>query len=281
MTARARLEEIRLIQPGAETSGHSFVRPDANNLAILVDSATLQYPIGQITQGSLKTNLFRMLGHKDRAPRPQYVDAIKSMNLNISNGERVGLIGRNGSGKSTLLRALAGIYPLKEGQIRVVGQIGTLLDIWLGFEPESTGRENIYHRGMAMGFSPKQLRAVEKDIIDFAGLEEFIDLPVRTYSQGMFVRLGFAISTQIAPDVLLIDEVFGAGDADFSKRAVERMYAIVARAGIMVIATHDAHLITQICTRVLWMHKGQIIRDGPPQVVVPQYEKFNRGELVI
>jgi lipopolysaccharide transport system ATP-binding protein len=191
--------------------------------------------------------------------------------MTISHGERVGIIGRNGSGKSTLLRTLAGVYPIKCGTTRVLGRIGTLLDIGLGFESESTGRENIYYRGMAMGFSRKKLSKVEKEIIDFAGLGHFIDLPMRTYSAGMYVRLGFAISTQFAPDVLLIDEIFGAGDAAFSEKAVKRMMDIVKRAGIVVLVTHDLSLVERLCTRVIWLDQGCVRRDGPPSVVIPQF----------
>lgn len=241
------------------------------NFAIEVREATLQYPLGPLIKGSLKSLLFAAFGHRESVPRPKFVDAIQNLSISIAHGERVALIGRNGSGKSTLLRSLAGIYPLKSGDIRVSGQIGTLLDISLGFEPEATGRENIYYRGMAMGYSPKQLKEVEHEIVDFAQLAEFIDLPVRTYSAGMYVRLGFAISTAFSPDILLVDEVFGAGDLDFSHRAIARMRAIVERSGIMVLATHDMPLTMNICTRVIWLSRGKVIEDGPPQKVVPLY----------
>lgn len=246
---------------------------DPATLAIVVKDATLQYPLGPINKGSLKANLFRLFGQKEKTPRPTYVNAIKNLDLEIQHGERVALIGRNGSGKSSLLRALAGIYPMKTGSVRVIGRVGTLLDIALGFETESTGRENIYHRGMAMGLSPKRLREFEAEIVEFAQLGDFIDLPVRTYSAGMFVRLGFAISTQFSPDILLIDEVFGAGDAEFARRAVTRMNQIVENAGIMVIATHDLSLVNKICTRAIWMDKGEVAEDGAPRIVTEAYLK--------
>ena len=162
--------------------------------------------------------------------------------------------------------------------MKVVGRIGTLLDVGLGFEIESTGRENIYFRGMTLGYSRKQLRAAEKDIVDFADLGEFIDLPMRTYSTGMYVRLGFAVSTQFSPDILLVDEVFGAGDASFSVRAVERMVNIVNNAGIFVIATHDIGLVERVCQRVLWLDRGLVVRDGPPGLVLPEYSRYMAGD---
>jgi lipopolysaccharide transport system ATP-binding protein len=249
--------------------------------AIEVVNATLQYPVGPYTRGSVKANLFQLFGHKEAGPKITFVEAIRNLDLTIEHGERIGIIGGNGSGKSTLLRALAGIYPLKSGSMKVVGSIGALLDTTLGFETESTGRENIYYRGVAMGYSPKMLRSVEKEIIEFAALGDFIDLPMRTYSAGMYVRLGFAISTQFSPDVLLVDEVFGAGDASFAARAVDRMMRMVRRAGIVMLATHDTALVSRICTRVLWMNNGVLVRDGSPQVVVPQFEQFCAGKLIL
>ncbi len=239
--------------------------------AIEVENATLRYPLGAYDRGSLKASLFSIFTGKKTRVQTRYVDAIRDFSLTITQGERVGIVGHNGSGKSTLLRALAGIYPMSSGSVTVRGQVGALLDTNLGFEPEATGRENIYYRGTTLGRSRKQLKEVEQDIIDFADIGEFIDLPMRTYSAGMSVRLGFAVSTQFSPDILLIDEVFGAGDAAFSKKAQKLMMEIVERAGIVVIVTHDLPLVERICTRVLWLERGRIMMDGPPNVVLPKY----------
>ena len=271
---------LRVVDPEADqpASTKTTVSRNLASLAIEVTEARLSYPLGAYARGSLKSAVLSVFGHKDRTPKAEFVEAIRGLNIRVVAGERVALIGHNGSGKSTLLRALAGIYPLAAGEIRVVGRIGTLLDIGLGFETESTGRENIYFRGMTLGYSRKQLRAVEKEIVDFADLGEFIDLPMRTYSSGMYVRLGFAVSTQFSPDILLVDEVFGAGDASFSKRAVDRMLNIVNNAGIFVIATHDMSLVELACQRVLWLNRGQIVRDGPPSLVLPEYHRYMAGE---
>lgn len=167
---------------------------------------------------------------------------------------------------------MAGIYPLMSGSIRVSGKLGTLLELGLGFESEATGRENIYYRGMAMGHSRRTLAKREKDIVAFCGLGDFIDLPVRTYSAGMYVRLAFAISTAFSPEVLLVDEVFGAGDATFAQKAVERMLEIVNKSGIFVIATHDLTLVEKVCSRAIWLEAGTIVADGPTDTVLSEYK---------
>lgn len=240
-------------------------------LAIQVKNCVLQYPLGAYSRGSLKSLVLSVFGHRERMPTAQFVDALRGVNLDIQQGERVALIGHNGSGKSTLLRAMAGVYPLASGEISVSGRIGTLLELGVGFESEATGRENIYYRGMAMGYSRRLLAKHEKEIVEFCGLGDFIDLPVRTYSAGMYVRLAFAISTQFSPEVLLVDEVFGAGDAAFQERAFQRMLNIVNNSGIFVIATHDINLVATVCNRTVWLEAGRIIADGPTDSVLPEY----------
>ncbi|MEQ1785264.1 MAG: ABC transporter ATP-binding protein [Hyphomonadaceae bacterium] len=246
-------------------------------LAIQVKDCVLKYPIGAFARGSLKSAAMSIFGHRNRQPTAQYVDALRGVNIEIQQGERVALIGHNGSGKSTLLRAMAGVYPLSGGYIRVSGRIGTLLELGVGFEDEATGRENIYYRGMAMGYSRRALAQSEKEIVAFCGLGDFIDLPVRTYSAGMYVRLAFAISTQFSPEVLLVDEVFGAGDATFRERAAERMMNIVNNAGIFVIATHDVGLVSRVCTRAIWLQAGRVVADGPADTVLQDYLAHQTG----
>lgn len=273
-------EDLRVVVSN-EAPTTALAARDPRNCVVEIRDANLLYPIGPYVRGSIKANIVGMFGKREPSGAATYVQAIKQLDLTFQHGERVGIIGRNGSGKSTLLRAIAGIYPLKSGSIRVAGEIGALLDIGLGFEAESTGRENIYYRGMAMGKSRKAIRAAEAEIVDFADLGSFIDLPMRTYSSGMWVRLGFAISTQFHPDVLLIDEVFGAGDGAFQERALRRMQHVVSEAGIVVLATHDLSLIERVCTRVIWLNRGEVARDGPAKVVVPQFVEFMAGRRAI
>jgi len=263
-----------IFQQGASQQTPASPLPTGHRapLAIEVKECVLRYPIGSYDRGSIKSMVLSAFSKRRRqVPTAQFVDALRGINLNIQHGERVALLGHNGSGKSTLLQAMAGVYPLASGTIRVSGRVGTLFGLGQGFEDEATGRENIYYRGMAMGYSRRMLAQYEQEIIDFCGLGDFIDLPVRTYSQGMFVRLAFAISTQFSPDVLLIDELFGAGDATFRERAHKRMLSIVNNAGILVIATHDLNIVKTICTRVVWLEAGRVVADGPTETVLPDY----------
>lgn len=242
-------------------------------LAIQVRDCKLAYPVSGFGQKSLKSLAMSVFGHREQKVVPTYVEALRGLNIEIQQGERVGLVGHNGSGKSTLLRALAGVYPLAGGSIRVSGSIGAIFDLGLGFEDEATGRENIYYRGMAMGFSRRMMAKHEAEIVEFCGLGDFVDLPVRTYSSGMYLRLAFAIATQFSPEILLVDEVFAAGDATFRARAVERMVNIVRRSGIFVMASHDPTLVQQVCSRAIWLEAGRIVADGPVDSVIPDFVK--------
>lgn len=240
-------------------------------LAIEVKECALRYPLGGFDRGSLKSLMLSAFSKRRHTTTPRFVDALRGINLNIQQGERVALLGLNGSGKSTLLQVMAGVYPPSSGSVRVSGRMGTLFGLGQGFEDEATGRENIYYRGIAMGYPRRLLEQHEHEIVEFCGLGDFIDLPVRTYSNGMFVRLAFAISTQFSPEVLLIDEIFGAGDATFRERAHARMMNIVNNAGILVIATHDFNIIKSVCNRAVWLDGGRIIADGPTETVLPDY----------
>ncbi len=281
MAGKMGAPDLRIVRSDrvAQLTSHEPVRREAQSCAIEINNVTLRYPLGPHVSGSLKSALMSVFGHRENKRAVQYIDALRDLSVSVSFGERVGIVGRNGSGKSTLLRMLAGIYPVERGDVRVVGQLGTLLELGLGFEVEATGRENIYYRGIAMGHSPAKLREVEQQIVDFADLGEFIDLPMRTFSAGMGVRLGFAISTQLSPDVLLIDEIFGAGDAIFQERALARIMDVVRHAGIMMLATHDLELVERLCTRVIWLDRGRLVQDGPTAVVLPHFQAFMRGEI--
>lgn len=197
--------------------------------------------------------------------------AVRDFSLTIEPGERVGIVGHNGAGKSTLLKALCRIYEPTEGRITVDGRIAPLLEIGAGFHAEFTGRENIYLNGAILGYSKKQLTALEPEVIAFAELEEFIDTPVKYYSTGMYMRLAFSLATAMHPDILVLDELFAGGDAAFIEKAKKRMHAFIDRASIMVMVSHDESLIRSLCTRVIWLDHGRIVADGPTHEIVDRY----------
>jgi lipopolysaccharide transport system ATP-binding protein len=199
------------------------------------------------------------------------VRALSDINFSVRSGERLGLVGANGAGKTTLLRVLAGIYEPVTGRVRLHGTLNALLDPSLGMNGELTGRENIMLRGLYAGLSGPGLTRLEDDVIEFAELSDFIDLPMRIYSAGMSVRLGFALATAIRPRILLMDEWFLAGDPAFMEKASQRLEEMVRAADILVLSTHSDVIIREWCTRVMWLEKGRIRADGPMARVMDEY----------
>ena len=199
------------------------------------------------------------------------IRALDHINFNFKNGERIGLIGHNGSGKSTLLRALSGVYTPQHGSIKIQGETTSLIDISLGINAEFTGRENILIRGSLLGLTRKQIEERTDEIIAFTELGEFIDMPLRTYSSGMQLRLAFAISTTITPEILLMDEWLAVGDENFKHKAEERMQKLADKSSILVIASHSKEQILKVCNRVLWLEHGNIKMDGDPKTVCSSY----------
>jgi lipopolysaccharide transport system ATP-binding protein len=199
------------------------------------------------------------------------VKGLQGINLSIRAGERVGLVGHNGSGKTTLLRVLSGIYQPTKGVVEVNGDCVSLINIELGIDPEATGRENILLRGVMMGMSPNEIKKRTEEIIEFTGLGDFIDLPFRTYSSGMKLRLAFAVSTGIRSKILVMDEWLSIGDEDFKERAEGRMADVLNAAEILVLASHESDLLRSVCNRIIWLDHGKIKMDGNPEDVISAY----------
>lgn len=238
---------------------------------IKMQDVNLYYPSTLYNAMTLKQEVFSKLKLEKRKENLEDVHALRDFNLEIHEGERVGVIGHNGAGKSTLLRALAGVYPIKSGTIEISGEVRSMFDLTLGFDMDSTGRDNIMNRGLMLGGTPKEVREKEQEIIDFAELGEFIDYPIKAYSSGMLVRLAFAISTSVKGEILLVDEVLSAGDANFQKKARERMMNVMDQAKILVLVLHDMNTIKEVCNRVILLNKGQVVADGDPDEVVQKY----------
>jgi lipopolysaccharide transport system ATP-binding protein len=199
------------------------------------------------------------------------IEALKNLNLEIVSGDRLGIIGHNGSGKSTLLRLLSGIYEPSSGEIERKGSISSLVDISLGINPESTGRENIFLRGKLMGLSRKEIDEKIDEIIEFSELGDYINLPVRIYSSGMLLRLAFSVSTSITADILIMDEWLSVGDGSFAERASKRLRELVDNSEILVVASHTRSLIEETCNKVVWLEHGVIKKVGSVSEILPEY----------
>lgn len=230
-----------------------------------LQNLTVDFPIYGANSRSLKR---RLVSHATGGRIAEGTDdavvvrALDDVSIEIKDGDRIGLVGHNGAGKSTFLRTVAGIYKPTAGSITITGEVGTLIDPAAGMDPEATGIENIYLRGYVLGMDKGQIADLIDEIADFTELGDFLDLPVKTYSAGMFSRLGFAVSTAIKPDILLIDEGIGAGDAAFQERAAERIEELKRNVRILVVASHDNSLLESLGCRPILFSAGKIVDDG-------------------
>ncbi|HWH88322.1 MAG TPA: ABC transporter ATP-binding protein [Pseudomonas sp.] len=201
------------------------------------------------------------------------INALSNINLSIEKGERVGLIGLNGAGKSTLLKVMARIYPTTTGVAHTYGHVCPMFEFATGFEMNQSGWDNIKIRALLLGLKPKEINAKMQEIAEFSELGEFLNYPVRTYSAGMFIRLAFSVSTAINPEVLLLDEVMGAGDINFAHKAQERMKKFMTQGKILVFSSHSPDLVSDFCERTIWLEKGRLRMDGKTDQVLKAYSE--------
>ena len=241
---------------------------------IELKNVTLDLPIYDVQGRSLKKQVLRM-GRRNRIAEGNdgviVVRALDDLSFRFDRGDRVGLIGHNGAGKSTLLRAMAGIYPPTAGSLSRVGKAVPLLDISLGMDENSTGMQNIRLRGLLLGMTDAEIRKKQNDISEVIELGDYLDLPIRTYSSGMKMRLAFAVSTAVDAEILLLDEVMGVGDASFMHKAEARLEELHDRAEIVVLAMHSNKEIRKVCNKALWMERGRVRAFGEVDDVVSQY----------
>lgn len=229
--------------------------------SIEISNVNLHYASTAFAERSFKAMLAKFASFQGPSKLVD-IHALKDVSVSIKEGERVGLLGHNGAGKSTFLKMVAGLYPISSGTRRVTGTVRSLFDLSLGFEPEATGRENILYRGLLLGLTPSFMRSITDEVVEFADIGEFIDYPIKTYSAGMQVRLAFAISTAVGGDILLLDEVIGAGDGNFMAKARLRIQKLVEQAEILVLASHDFTTMRKICSRGVVLHHGELKFDG-------------------
>jgi ABC-type polysaccharide/polyol phosphate transport system ATPase subunit len=236
---------------------------------IVLERASRAFVIRADRGGTLKELLLRR-----RSDGPAPVQALRDVDLHVAPGETVGIVGRNGAGKSSTLRVLAGIIPLDSGRVECGGQIVSLLELGAGFGRDFSGRENILLNGALHGLSRAEIEGRMDDIIAFSELGDFIDVPVKTYSSGMFVRLGFAIAAHLDADSLLIDEVLAVGDEAFQRKCEKRIAEQVAAGATLVLVSHDAPLVERTCGRVVVLDGGRVVFDGPATEGMPYYHRM-------
>jgi ABC-2 type transport system ATP-binding protein/lipopolysaccharide transport system ATP-binding protein len=244
--------------------------------SILLENVSVSFPVYSSSTRSLKNRLIQSAtGGQIRADgatqRISIVQALQNINLSLKSGDRIGLVGHNGAGKTTLLRVLGGIYEPNCGHVSIHGSTVPLFDIGLGMNQESTGYENIILRGLFLGLTRQQIKSRLDEIAEFTELGDFLDLPIRTYSAGMQMRLAFAVSTSVVPDILLLDEGIGAGDASFLQKARERLKRFTDQVSIIVLSSHSEELISGMCSQALLMEHGQIVKHGPTEEVLALY----------
>jgi len=237
---------------------------------IRLRNVSVVFPIYNSRGRSLKSDLLRRVGGRlgQGSGDIVCVQALRSVSLSLDAGDRVALVGHNGSGKSTLLRVMVGAYEPIVGTAEIEGRRSSLLDLTMGMDPELTGRENIILRGVFLGLTFAQAEALIPEVAEFSELGDFLDLPMRTYSSGMTLRLAFGVSTAVRPDIILLDEMVSVGDAAFEEKAERRIEELMASAKILVLASHDADLLRRYCATAIWMREGQIQAQGPLEEIL-------------
>jgi ABC-2 type transport system ATP-binding protein/lipopolysaccharide transport system ATP-binding protein len=241
--------------------------------SISLDRVTIEFPIYNARGRSLTGELFRRtVGGIIKSDRAHVsIVALREISLELADGDRLGLIGHNGAGKSTLLRVLAGIYEPLSGRAQIQGSVASLTDLTMGMNMEATGYENILLRGVFLGLQVKEIRRMIPEIEEFTELGEFLELPLRTYSSGMLLRLAFAVTTAIVPEILIMDELIGAGDAAFVSKATARLNQMIGNSRILVIASHSTETIRRFCNKAALMETGRIVSLGPVEEVIATY----------
>jgi len=234
-------------------------------------NVSVNFPVLSFRDRSLRSRFVGAVTLRRAPARPHIITALNDVSLDIRAGDRVGLIGANGAGKTTLLRVLAGIYHPTSGGVDVRGRCLSLFDLSAGFDEEATGYENIMRRGLVIGARRSEIDARRAEIAEFTELGDRLDLPLRTYSSGMMLRLIFAVATAVEGEIVLLDEWIGVGDQQFRTKARQRLDEIVARAGILVLASHDVDLIKSTCNRAILLEAGRIVAAGPTEDILGRY----------
>jgi ABC-type polysaccharide/polyol phosphate transport system ATPase subunit len=239
--------------------------------SIRVEGVSVTYRTSFERSPTLRSTVLR-LGRRERVVRE--IEALRDVSFDVSHGTVLGILGANGAGKSTLVRTVAGILPPTFGRIEVRGRVSTLLALGVGFNRDLSGRENVVLGGLAAGLTREQMEAKYDEIVEFAELDDFMELPMRTYSSGMYGRLGFSVAVNMDPDILLIDEALSVGDARFRRKSFDKMRELCTQARTIVLVSHSMGSISELCDQAIWMHKGELRMSGAPDPVIEAYTQF-------
>ena len=251
-------------------------------IAIQTEGLSKRYRIGEL-QGAYATLRDSLSGaahrvlHRERGHHYEEIWALRDVSLRVPEGQVLGIIGKNGAGKSTLLRILTRITTPTSGRVEIRGRVGSLLEVGTGFHPELTGRENVFLNGSVLGMKRREIQQKFSEIVEFAGVEQFIDTPVKRYSSGMSVRLAFAVAAHLEPEILLVDEVLAVGDAEFQRRCLGRMEDLSQSGRTVLFVSHQMQAVTQLCDRAVLLEKGSVVLDGPSGDVVADYLQSSGG----
>ena len=243
---------------------------------VIVDTVSKRYRLRESRAGlrGLITGVGKRMLGRSTVQQPDadaFFYAVKNMSFQVAPGQTLGLVGHNGAGKTTTLKLLSRITRPTTGQIKLNGRFSSLIELGAGFHPDLTGRENVFLNGVILGLSREQIKRKFDEIVAFAELEKFIDMPVKRYSSGMYARLGFSVAAHVSPDIMLIDEVLAVGDASFQRRCYDFIHAFVKSGKTTVFVSHNLYVIEQLCDQVAWLERGQIVKMGPPSAVLPDY----------
>ena len=254
----------------------------AATIAISAEGLSKRYRIGQLQAGydtlrdSIAHGANRMLGREHRPPAEE-IWALRDVSFTVEQGEVLGVIGPNGAGKSTLLKILTRITAPSSGEAVIHGRVGSLLEVGTGFHGELTGRENIYLNGSILGMTRREISRKLPEIVEFSGVQRFIDTPVKRYSSGMYVRLAFSVAAHLEPEILLVDEVLAVGDAEFQRRCLGRMEELSRHGRTVLFVSHNMQVLARLCDRAILLREGQVVKDGPSEEVVAQYLQAEGG----
>ncbi|MGH9581837.1 MAG: ABC transporter ATP-binding protein [Bryobacteraceae bacterium] len=239
-----------------------------SNVVITLENVTQRYRVIQERPDTLRELFTRFLRHQSEI---YDFEAVRNVSFTVGKGEMLGIVGRNGSGKSTLLKVIAGVFRPSAGKVEVTGTIAPLIELGAGFHGELTGRENILINGLILGYSKREMIRREQSIVDFAEIGDFIDVPVKQYSSGMYMRLAFSVATEVDPDILVIDEILAVGDFAFQQKCKERLRDFRDRGKTILLVTHSASDVVSLCDRAILIDQGNMLFDGHPEEAMGMY----------